>query len=136
MLRMIGILLVPVLLAGCIRDGKTHYVEGREHSLTVRAEQEYFWKDEVTLTFVASRTPECTRVFPMTKVPRAEVALTLHTLGNDVWNVRLGERTWQFETQGCTQRAGPPKDALGDLVGTFTLRDKKLVYQPAKPAAL
>jgi hypothetical protein len=135
MLRCLLIILTTVILAGCVRDGKTHYVDGRDHALTVRAEQEYFWKDDITLSFVASRLPDCSRVFPLTSVPKAEIVLSLHSAGNNVWNLRMGDRTWQFETQGCTQLPGVPLNALGDTIGNFTLLDQKLVYTPVKPPA-
>jgi hypothetical protein len=34
------ILLAPLLLAGCVNESASYYIDGNEHALTVRAEQD------------------------------------------------------------------------------------------------
>lgn len=127
------ILLMPLLLAGCVRDSATYYISGNEHTVSVRAEQEYFWDDSVQLSLVAARLPECQRLFRLGKVA-PDVALTLHADGENTYTLRSATGAWTFETGGCTMLA--PNPAPGEVVGSFRLVDKKLVFTPAAaPAA-
>jgi len=131
------ILLTPLLLAGCIKDSASYYVEGSNaHAVTLRAEQEYFWSDAITLTLVAARMPDCQRVFSLAKVPAADVTVELFASGENVFTVRSGAEIVQVETGGCTQLAVPAEGVSGDAIGTFKLEDKKMEFAPvAKPAA-
>lgn len=134
-MRRTWILLPPLLLAGCIKDSTSYYIDsGNEHTLTVRAEQEYFWKDEATLTLVAARRPDCQRQIPLATVPLGEMDVELFSAGDNVYNLRVGNQMWQVETQNCTQLAEPAPDALGEPVGVFKLDAKELVFEQAAPA--
>ncbi len=130
------ILLTPLLLAGCIKDSTSYYINGSEHALTLRAEQDYFWDDSVTLAVTAARLPDCQRQFVLAKVPAGEVALDLFNAGENVYNLRAGSQSWQIDTQNCTENGTPDAKALGEPVGSFSLNDDdKLVFQAATPAA-
>lgn len=131
MMRWTLILLTPLLLAGCIKDTESYYVNGNEHALSVRVEQAYFWNDEVALKLVASRLPECQRQFPLATVPLSELAVELYGNGENTWNVRVGQQAWRVETQTCTLLATAPADAPGELVGTFRVSGDKLVFEAA-----
>jgi hypothetical protein len=130
------ILLTPLLLAGCIKQSASYYIDGNDHALTVRAEQEYFWKDEVTLTLVASRMPDCQRQFPLAKERAADAVVELFASGDNVFTVRTGALVWQVDTQGCTKRGPPAPDGYGSPVGVFRLENKNMVFEPvaAEPA--
>lgn len=143
-MRRILILLTPLLLAGCIRDSASYYVEGgNEHAVTLRAEQEYFWSDAITLTLVAARMPDCQRVFALSKVPARELTVELFASGDNIFTVRSGAEIVQVETQGCTQLAVPAEGVSGEMIGTFRLDEKKMKFDkspapataPAAPAA-
>ncbi len=71
------LLLTPLLLAGCVDDSATYYIEGNTHALTVRAVQEQFWKKEVTLDLIAARMPDCQRRFELATLPVSDVELEL-----------------------------------------------------------
>ena len=130
------ILLTPLLLAGCIKDSASYYIDGTNaHAVTVRAEQEYFWSDAITLTLVASRMPDCQRVFSLAKVPARDVTVELFASGENVFTVRSGAEIVQVETQGCTQLAVPAEGVSGDAIGAFKLDDKKMGFEPVAPAA-
>ncbi len=135
------ILLSPLLLAGCIKDSASYYIDdGNAHAVTLRAEQEYFWSDAITLTLVASRMPECQRVFALSKVPAADVTVELFASGENVFTVRSGAEIVQVETQGCTQLALPAEGVSGEAIGTFKLDEKEMAFEkvaatPAVPAA-
>jgi hypothetical protein len=130
------LVLTPLLLAGCVNESASYYVDGNEHTLSVRAEQEYFWEDTVTLKMVAARLPECQRLFSLAKVPLDEMDVELFSSGDNVFTVRVGKQVWQIETQGCTQLAEPAPTAYGDPVGVFKLNDEqKMVFEKAATAA-
>jgi hypothetical protein len=116
------LLLTPLLLAGCVKQSASYYIsDARDHAITVRAEQEYFWDDNITLTLVTSRFPDCQRAMPLAKALKPDVAVELFSNGNDVFTLRSGTQVVQIDTQTCTQLAEPAPDALGDGVGVFSL---------------
>ena len=127
-------LLTVLLLAGCIRQSASYYIDGASHSLTVRAEQEYFWSDNVVVKLVAAHMPGCQRLFPMTTLPAAGVEIALYAGGDNVYSVRIGKQVMRIETENCTRLTEPAPEELGELLGTFRLDgDNKLVFE--KPAA-
>lgn len=116
------ILLTPLLLAGCIKQSNSYYVSDvRDHAITVRAAQEYFWTKDITLTVVASRLPDCQRAFKLLKVPADDVAVELFSNGDDIYTIRSDDEVLQIDTQSCTQRESPPQTALGTPVGIFRI---------------
>lgn len=140
-MRRILLLLTPLLLAGCIKDSASYYIDGTNaHAVTVRAEQEYFWSDDITLTLVASNMPDCQRVFPLEKVPKQDVVVELFASGENIFTVRSGAEIVQVETLGCSQLAVPAEGVSGDAIGAFKLEDKEMTFEkaaaaPAAPAA-
>jgi hypothetical protein len=129
-------LLTPLLLAGCIQQSASYYVEGNQHTLSLRAEQEYFWKDEVVVRMAAARLPECQRLFPVATLPIAGFSVELFSGGDNVYSLRSGSRVWRFETQTCTQLTEPTAAELGTPLGVFSLdAEKKLVFAQAGAAA-
>jgi hypothetical protein len=130
------LLLTPLLLAGCIKQSGSYYVSDvRDHAITVRAEQELLWDDNITLTLVSSHFPECQRAMPFTKAPKGDVAVELFSNGEGVFTLRSGTQVMQIDTQTCTQLQEPAPDALGEGVGVFSLGAKdKLEFNLAVPA--
>ncbi|MES2151926.1 MAG: hypothetical protein V4508_19275 [Pseudomonadota bacterium] len=128
------LLLTPLLLAGCVNESASYFVSGNEHTLTVRAEQDYFWQDEVTLKLIAARLPDCQRQFTLGKLPATGLVVELFAAGDNVFTLRAGKQLWQIETQTCTQLAAPAPNALGDPLGSFKLSDDKMVFEAAAPA--
>jgi hypothetical protein len=136
MKRSILILLTPLLLAGCIRQSASYYIDGANHSLTVRAEQEYFWSDEVVVKLVAAHMPDCQRLFPMTTMPAAGFEIALYSAGDNVYSVRVGKQVMRVETQNCTRLTEPTNEELGEQLGTFRLdADNKMVFEKTAGAA-
>ncbi len=99
------LLLTPLLLAGCVDDSATYYIDGNQHALTVRVLQEYFWKKDVTIDLLASRMPDCQRRIPLGALPMSDVEIELFQSGENVYTLRAGEQAWRVETAGL-QRAG------------------------------
>lgn len=136
-MRRFLLLLAPLLLAGCIKQSGSYYVsDARDHAISVRAEQEYVWDKNITLSVVAARFPDCQRAMTLSKVPRDDVAVELFTSGDDIFTIRSGEELVQVELQNCTQLATPAANAIGQPVGVFTLGEgEKLQFDLAATAA-
>lgn len=135
-MRKLFFVLTPLLLTGCIKQSASYYVsDARDHAITVRAEQEYFWDDAITLTLVAAHFPECQRAMPMEKVPKADVAVELFDSGEGVFTVRSGAQVFQVDSLTCTQLPEPPAAGYGEPVGVFMLGEKKMEFAPAAKAA-
>lgn len=130
-MRRLWILMAPLLLAGCLRDSASHYINGNEHTLTVRVVQDYFWKKEVEVTFVAARWPDCQRQFRLGTLPLSEMDIELFSPAENVYSLRAGTRLWQIETQTCTMLPTPAPEALGAPVGLFTMGENKMVFEKA-----
>lgn len=134
-MRILLLVLTPLLLAGCIKQSASYYVsDKRDHAITVRAQQEYFWDDSISLTLVAAHFPDCQRAIPLDKVAAPDVVVELFTSGENVYTVRSGAQVVQFDMQTCTRLADPAQNALGDAVGVFRLGDEKMDFEPAKAA--
>ena len=119
---------VPLfLLAGCVNDSATFYADGtREHTLTVRRQQEFFWKEDAQYTLMAARLPECQRAIPLGEMPLDGLEFELFASGDNTWSLRAGKYVWQVETQGCTLLAeGGDTTAAGTKLGTFVAESKK-----------
>ena len=135
-MRRTWVLLAPLVLAGCVKDSASHYINGNEHTLSVRVAQDYFWKKTVGVTVVAARWPDCQRQFSLGELPQAEMAVELFEAGDNVFSLRAGERLWQLETQNCTLLPTPAPEALGQPVGVFRMDDGgKYVFEKAAPAS-
>lgn len=124
-MRKTMILLMPLLLAGCIKQSASYYVsDARDHAITVRAEQEYVWDQNITLSIVAARFPDCQRLIRLQKVPQSEVVVELFSSGENVFTIRSGDELKQFEMQGCTELPTPAPNAIGQALGVFRLAEK------------
>jgi hypothetical protein len=129
--------LIPLLLAGCVKQSASYYIDGPNHSLTLRAEQEYFWSDQVGVKMVAAHMPECQRQFPMTTLPVADLVVELYSGGENVYSLRIGKQVMRIETQGCTRLTEPSTAELGERLGIFKLNaEKKMVFEQAAPQTL
>ena len=126
-------LLAPLLLAGCVDDSATYYIDGNQHALTVRATQEYFWSKEISLSLLASRMPDCQRRIPLGALPLADVEIELFESGQDVYTLRAGELSWRVELDGCSEMEAP-EQVTGQPLGLFHLDDnKKMIFERAEP---
>ncbi len=130
-------LLLPLLLAGCVRQSASYYPdEQRVRAITVRAEQQTFWNKDVDLILVASNMPDCQRRFALGTMPVAEVVVELFSAGDSAYTVRAGKTLLQIEVQNCTQMAAPDPNAIGVPVGVFRIGPgEKMDLEVLKPAA-
>lgn len=131
-------LLAPLLLAGCVNDTASYPIEGKEHALTIRVVQDYFWSKDATLRLTAARMPDCQRQLELGQVALSGLEIELFASGPDLYTLRAGEDVWQVETQGCTELEAPAADAVtGQALGSFHLgEDDKLVFEAATTDAV
>lgn len=129
-----SLLLLPLLLAGCVKQSASYYIDGNEHTLTLRAEQERFWEKTVTLRLVAARPPECQRLMVLGRVPQGGLEVELLANGDNIYTLRSGEQAWQVDAQNCTALEAPATVA-GSPVGAFRFSGDKLVFVPADTVA-
>lgn len=136
-MRKVLISLAPLLLAGCVNESASYYIDGNEHALSLRAQQERFWSKRVTLRLVATRLPECQRQLVLGDVPLSGLDVELFASGDNVYALRAGDQVWQVETQGCTELAVPAQGVVGQPLGAFRLdgAGKKLVFEKAAATA-
>ena len=93
--------LTPLLLAGCVDQSASYMInQNNEHAITVRAEQEYFWSDDVTLRLIVSNLPDCQRQYPLATLPIPESEVELYASGENVFTL---ERRIVLENffEGC-----------------------------------
>ena len=76
--------LAPLLLAGCVDDSATYYIDGNQHALTVRAMQEHFWNKDITLDLIATRMPDCQRRIPLGQLPMSDIEIELFGSGENI----------------------------------------------------
>jgi hypothetical protein len=128
-------LLAPLLLAGCVDDSATYYIDGNRHALTVRATQEYFWSKEISVSLLASRMPDCQRRISLGKLPMADVEFELFESGEDIYTLRAGDLSWRVELAGCSEMEAP-EQVTGEPRGVFHLdENKEMVFEKAEPEA-
>jgi len=133
-MRKLLTVLPVLLLTGCINDSATFYADqGRDHSLTVRRQQEYFWSEEARYTLVATRLPDCQRQIPLGELPLEGMRFDLFASGDNQWSVRAGRQVWQLETNACSLLSdeGP---ASGEKLGTYHAEGEKMEFEPVPQA--
>jgi hypothetical protein len=133
------LLLTPLLLAGCVKQSASYYAnEERDQTITVRAEQEYAWDKNITLSLVVARFPDCQRAVALDKVPMDDVAVELFSKGEGVYTIRSGAQVVQVELGNCTQLPEPKQEEMGEAVGIFRIgtQKEKMDFEPLPaPAA-
>jgi hypothetical protein len=100
--RLLLALPLALLLAGCVNDSASYLIDGRDHALT--------------------------------DANAADVKVDLYSAGDGLWNVRIDQQLWQIETQTCnglTELQYDPKADLGQLVGSFIVKNGKLEFDAA-----
>ncbi len=128
-------LLTMLLLTGCMNDSASYYIADNTHTISVRGHQEYFWDDQLSLTLVASRLPECQRQIPLALVDKFELDVELYQSGGDGYILRQGKQIWGVETTNCKLFADAANAPLGARLGAFKIIDDKLTFEAAPKAA-
>ena len=128
-------LLATIALAGCTSATATYRIDGADQTLSVRANQDYFWSDVMTVGMVTARMPDCQRKIDLGKMPKRDFDVEVFDSGQDVYTVRAGEQMWQVNIQSCTNLGEPKAGVAGLPVGNFKFdAEKKLVFLKAAGA--
>lgn len=131
-MRIALLLLSPLLLTGCIKESASYYIDGNQHAISVRAQQDYFWSKTVEVRVVASRMPDCQRQLVLGTFPIENLQVGLMAGEDNTYTLRAGDQVLQLETGSCTQLQAPAADAPGQPLGAFRLDgNKKLVFEKA-----
>lgn len=132
------VLPLSLLLSGCINDGASCPIEGRDHSISLLREQTFFWSKKVGLSVVVSRMPKCMRRHPLLPGTRGSKAELWQTGPND-FILRTSKKFYALETETCAEFSAldaEPPGGLGQLLGTFSEKKGKFIFIPAEaPAA-
>ena len=137
-MRKLLIVSLCLLLSGCVKDFAIFMIDGQEHSLTVRRQQNYFWQDTVEVQLMATNLPQCQRLHTLSTDAPADIKVELFAAGDGVWNIRMGKQLWQAETNTCNslvEMENDPKADLGQPVGKFEVVDDQLTFTAAPQAA-
>lgn len=132
-----SILALPLLLAGCMNESATYYLDGREQSLTLQAKQPWFWDQRVDLEVVLSRLPDCQRRSRLDGAMPAEIALEVlrpeaGEFAEPILVLRQGGRHYALGLANCELqdfKAVPQKP--GVLLGTFRMEGRRLKFNAA-----
>ncbi len=132
-------LVLPLLLAGCVNESATYYLDGRERSLTLQAKQPWFWDQRVDLELVISRLPDCQRRSRLDPAMPAEIALEVFRpeageFAEPILILRQGGRHYALGLPNCELQAFkevPQKP--GALLGTFRVEGRRLRFNAAPP---
>ena len=132
-----SILALPLLLAGCMNESATYYLDGREQSLTLQAKQPWFWDQRVDLEVVLSRLPDCQRGGGRGAPSPAEIARGVLRPGGGksaepILIPRRGGRHYALGLANCELQAfaaAPQKP--GALLGAFRMEGRQLKFNAA-----
>ncbi|MCK6382913.1 MAG: hypothetical protein L6Q52_01020 [Rhodocyclaceae bacterium] len=134
-------LALPLLLAGCMNESATCYLDGREQSLTLQAKQPWFWEQRVELEVVMSHLPGCQRRSPLESAMPAEIALEVFRpeageFSEPILILRQGGRYYALGLANCELqafKASPQKP--GSLLGAFRMEGRQLKFKAAPSPA-
>lgn len=127
-MRKILIPAMALLLAGCVSDSASYYIDDRDHALTVLRAQRYFWSDDAMVTLVVAHLPDCQRRHELTLTPASDVHIDVFANSDASWTLRSGTMLWRVDTGTCSTSAAVPADALGTHVGSFKVLDQRLRF--------
>ena len=126
-----------LLLAGCIDDSASFEIGGRDHALSLIREQRYFWEDEVELSLVVTRLPDCQRRHALESVGTRGTKIELYETEAQTFLLRQDKNWYVADSDSCSvERIETPKQgAQGNLRGTFEQEDEeKFTFVKAEPA--
>jgi len=129
------LLLTCLTLAGCTSATATYRIDGADQTLSVRANQDYFWSDTMTVGMITARMPDCQRAIQLGKMSKTDFDIEIFDSGNNVYTVRAGEKMLQFNIDTCTALGEPGDGVSGLPVGNFKFNNKELVFLKAGAAA-
>jgi hypothetical protein len=132
------LLLVPLglLLAGCINDGISMRIDGPEHAISLLRAQKNPFEKRMDLEIVVARLPDCQRRFNLAPAAvSTSFKMDVYMTGQNTFLLEQGQNLYAVETQTCQKfekLAVPPEGGKGELVGVFREEAGKLVFVAAQ----
>lgn len=114
-----------LLLAGCIDDSASFAIGAHDHALSLIREQRYFWEDEVELSLVVTRLPDCQQRHSLESVAAAGLKIQLYETDSQTYLLRQNKNWYAADSDTCSMSVvEPPKEAAqGTLLGAFEQDD-------------
>lgn len=134
--RLLILALLPLLTA-CEYEGAAFLIDGRDQSISLVREQQFFWNDEVSQAIVVSRMPNCLRRYSIKSGVAGSVKMEVFEAGDMLWALKQGKNWYLAGTERCELQVwkDAPAEPPGRLVGTFTRKADRLQFVAAdKPA--
>lgn len=131
-------LLAVPMLSACVNDAATYEIDNtREHVLSLIREQPYFWDSKVELYLIVSRMPACMRRHSMGAATE-RTKVEIYQVPSGAFIVKAGKLMYATETRTCEGFAkidAEPVEGMGQLKGTFLVRNGELVFVKAEGEA-
>jgi len=129
-LRLLLILFMLPLLAGCEIEPASLLIDGGNHSLTLERKKAYFWSSGWELDLVVARYPDCQRRYPLKKSGE-KVRVDVYRVKPGVFIINQANRWYIAETKDCRfqqYEEEPPEP--GEFVGSFRVKNGTFSFLP------
>ncbi|NCS65140.1 MAG: hypothetical protein COS39_06520 [Hydrogenophilales bacterium CG03_land_8_20_14_0_80_62_28] len=136
-LRIAIISLVPLTLSGCVNDTASYMIDGdRNHAITLTRSQKWFWSDQVFVSVLAARQPECMGGLEIPEAPGGE-AIALHQAPEEypepIYILDVAGNHYAISTDSCrVQKFVTAPADLGPVIGSFKTVNGKFQYVAGK----
>ncbi|MDR0703151.1 MAG: hypothetical protein LBF61_12285 [Azoarcus sp.] len=120
-------------LAACENEAVSMMIDGRNHALVLVREQQYFWRDTVEQSLIASRLPDCQRKVKIRPGRTTMTPLEVYETGEMLWALHQGGQWYLASTEECRVQDWhkPADQSPGQARGRFEMRGGKVVFTPA-----
>lgn len=131
--RIVVLLALPAVLAACENSGASYQIGGSaDRTLSLLREQEFFWSDTVQQALVPASLPDCQRRYALPDDTRAMTPMDVFAAPSGDLVVQQGSHWYAVTMSGCAvQVLQQAPQEMGHKVGSFALRDGKLVFEAA-----
>lgn len=123
-----ALLTLPFLLAGCVNDSASYYINGNDNTLTLRVAQEKFWEKRLTVRLLASNMPACQRQLVLGTFPRKGMRIELAAIGDSLYTLSNGEQVWQVDAERC-ETSELAQAVPGRQLGMFKFTRRQFVFE-------
>ncbi len=132
----LGLIALPLLLAGCVNDTASYRSEAEEElSVVLARRQDWFWQDTGRLAVTVSHLPQCQGGLEIKDVPlSADYALYAAPpeYPEPILILEIEDRHFALGLESCrVQEFDETPPDLGRRLGTFAEKEGKFSFQPA-----
>ncbi len=131
-LRLLAVLPLTLLLAGCEIEPAGYLIDGGNHSLTVERKKPYFWSSGWELDLVVTRYPDCQRRHALKKTGE-KVRVDLYRVEPGAFILNQGNNWYVAETRDCRfQQFKEEPDEAGEFIGSFRPKGGVFSFVPSR----